>query len=112
MLTAIRRYWLPLTVIQLVAITILSLLPLPELPPLPGNDKTHHLIAYASLMLPVAFVRPRHWMLLAMGFVVWSGVIELIQPSVNRYGEWLDLVANSIGILLGYLLALLMRRLG
>ena len=105
------RYWLPLTLIQLAAITALSLIPLPELPLLPGSDKTHHLLAYGCLMLPVAYARPPTWIYWGLSFVVWSGLIELIQPSVNRYGEWLDLAANAVGIGLGCLLALLLRRL-
>ena len=29
--------------------------------------------------------------------------IELIQPFVNRYGEWEDMAANTCGVLLGTL---------
>ncbi|GHA06912.1 hypothetical protein GCM10008090_15750 [Arenicella chitinivorans] len=94
----------------LVVITVLSLTPLPQLPEMPGTDKLHHFIAYAALMFPVAFAQLRHRVWLALGFFVWSGSIELIQPMVNRYGEWLDLAANGLGLLLGYLIAVLMRR--
>ena len=27
-------------------------------------------------------------------FALYSGLIELIQPRVNRYGEWMDFMAN------------------
>ena len=33
------------------------------------------------------------------------GAIELIQPYVNRYGEWLDLGANGLGLVVGILIA-------
>jgi len=36
-------------------------------------------------------------------------VIELIQPFVNRYGEWLDLLANIAGLILGMSVGLLLR---
>jgi uncharacterized membrane protein HdeD (DUF308 family) len=31
-----------------------------------------------------------------------SGIIELIQPYVNRHGEWLDFLANTIGVFSGF----------
>lgn len=89
---------------------MLSLIPLPELPLLPGTDKTHHLIAYGALMFPVALHRPQGWLYIALGFVAWSGVIELIQPFVNRYAEWLDLLANSAGVVVGALAGNTVRR--
>ena len=104
----VRHNWAILTVVILVTITVLSLFPLPQLPPLPGTDKTHHLIAYAVLMFPVALRKPGRWMLLGFVFIAYSGAIELIQPYVNRYGEWLDLAANTLGVVCGALLAQLM----
>lgn len=97
----INEYWWQLSALVLAAITGLSLIPLPELPELPGSDKTHHLVAYGVLMLPVALRQPKHWLLFACFFIAWSGAIELIQPYVNRYGEWMDFAANAAGLLLG-----------
>jgi len=34
-------------------------------------------------------------------YPAWSGGIELIQSYVNRYGEWLGLVTNASGLILG-----------
>lgn len=97
----IKKRWKALTFLILTAITILSLLPMAALPPTPGTDKTHHFIAYAVLMLPAALRKPANWILLGVLFILYSGAIELIQPFVNRYGEWLDLFANSLGIVCG-----------
>jgi VanZ family protein len=108
----VQAYWLPLCLLQFIVITVLSLIPLPELPPVPGSDKTHHLIAYGSLMFPLALRRPRYWWWVALAFVAWSGGIELIQPFVNRYAEWMDLLANVVGLCLGDGLARLCRRFG
>lgn len=88
----------------LIMITILSLTPLSELPEVPGGDKLHHLAAYAALIFPVALARPKHWLLIALVFVAWSGAIELIQPYVNRYGEWADMLANTCGLIIGIML--------
>ena len=103
--------WLALTLLCFTAITLLSLWPVESLPPVPGTDKTHHLIAYAALVFPVALSKPRHWVYITLFFVLWSGIIELIQPYVNRYGEWLDMLANVAGVTCGIILAALLNRL-
>ena len=103
----VKRYWISHTLFILTAITILSLMPLEELPPFPSDDKTHHFIAYAALMFPTAIRRPKYIKAIALFFICWSGAIELLQPYVNRYGEWQDLLANIIGLIFGWLLAVL-----
>ncbi len=103
LLTFIRTYWIFITLLTLTVITVLSLWPLEELPSVSGSDKTHHLIAYAALMLPTALRKPNYWPLICLFFIGWSGGIELLQPYVNRYGEWQDMAANTIGIVLGLL---------
>ena len=70
----------------------------------------HHLIAYAALVFPVALRKPQHWLLLVLFFIACSGGIELVQPLVNRYGEWLDMVANTIGVGCGILVAQIARQ--
>lgn len=104
-------YWKALTVIFLLAITLLSLWPLEELPTVPGTDKTHHVIAYGFLMLPTALRRPKNWHLIGLLFIVYSGLIECLQPYVNRYGEWLDMAANTAGIIAGIVVAECLLRL-
>ena len=105
LLSLIKKYWLAMTAFTLAAITFLSLWPLPELPEMPGTDKTHHFIAYGLLMFPAALRKPRKWLLYPLIFIVYSGAIELIQPMVNRYGEWLDLGANALGLVCGIVVA-------
>jgi len=78
---------------------------LDELPPLPGTDKTHHLIAYAILTLPTALRKPNGWILLGLFFIAYSGAIELLQPYVNRYGDWSDMFANTAGVVCGFIIA-------
>jgi VanZ family protein len=101
----IRTYWLAITLVILSTITLLSLYPLESLPSVPGSDKTHHFTAYAILMLPTALRKPKYWQCICFFFICWSGMIELVQPAVNRYAEWLDLAANTIGIVGGLLIA-------
>jgi hypothetical protein len=108
LLSIIRTYWIAITLFTLSVITILSLYPLESLPSVPGSDKTHHLIAYGALMFPTALRKPKYWQFICLFFICWSGLIELVQPYVNRYGEWLDMAANTLGIACSLLLAQLL----
>ncbi len=105
-----KPYWKILTVFALLVITTLSLWPANQLPNVVGGDKLHHLVAYMGLMCLVALPKPKYWLWLAVLFIAWSGVIELIQPSVNRYAEWLDFGVNTLGIVLGAVLGFWLRK--
>ncbi|MBW4533032.1 MAG: VanZ family protein [Pleurocapsa minor HA4230-MV1] len=111
LLTSIKKYWIFSSLFILTLITILSLRPLPTLPPVPGTDKTHHLIAYAILMLPTALRQPKYWLAIALFFIACSGAIELLQPYVNRYCEFKDLLANIAGLVCGFIIAKILKRL-
>lgn len=100
----LNRYWKLCSICLLLVIGFLSLLPLSELPA-PGGDKLHHLIAYTALVIPVALHKPAYWWLIVLFYFGFSGAIELIQPYVNRYRDWLDMAANGIGLLSGMLFA-------
>ena len=107
----IRKYWIAFTVVILAGITCFSLMPLDELPDVPSSDKMHHFIAYTVLAFPAAFRRPYRWILFLVAFIAYSGVIELVQPFVNRYGEWLDMLANASGVVCGACVATVINRL-
>lgn len=110
LLIFIKINWLALTLFTLAAITTLSLWPPEKLPSVPGTDKTHHLIAYTVLMFPVALRKPDKWIVFGLLFITYSGAIELLQPYVNRYGEWLDVAANAMGVACGLMIAELANR--
>jgi VanZ family protein len=103
-----RENWLAFTIFALLAILALSLWPVEKLPNAPGTDKLHHSIAYTLLVLPTALRKPSGWIFFGLFFIAYSGAIELIQPYVNRYGEWSDMFANTLGIFLGFLIAEIM----
>lgn len=108
MINLIQKYWLHITLLLLVSIATLSLWPVESLPSVPGTDKNHHFIAYAALMLPTALRQPKQWLMITLAFLIFSGAIELIQPYVNRYGEWLDMAANAFGLVCGLFIAKLL----
>jgi len=111
LLALVRTYWVAFTAINLLIITTLSLWPLETLPAVPGTDKTHHFIAYAALMFPTALRKPDKWIMIGLLLIAYSGAIELVQPYANRYGEWLDLAANTLGVICGLIAAELINRL-
>ncbi len=81
-------------------ISLATLLPAESLPPAPGGDKLHHVIGFGGWALMCAFGPFKRFVYMALFVIFWGGVIELIQPYVNRYGEWLDFYADAFGALL------------
>jgi VanZ family protein len=107
-----ERLWPFATVAFVVAVTVLSLRPMPELP-LPSaalSFKVHHFIAYVALALPIALARPQRWPILLALIAGWGGVIEVLQPHFGRSGAVFDAVVNAIGVATGAAIATLLRR--
>ena len=105
---SLQQHWKPVTIFLLLVIAFLSLYPLSELPGVPGTDKTHHLVAYFLLAFPSGLKKPNKWVLFIFLFIIFGGFIEIIQPYVNRYGEWLDFLANTIGVILGFFIGVVL----
>lgn len=76
---------------------------------LTGNDKLGHLLGFAALLLPAALLyrHALYWFLPCA--IAFGGAIELIQPYVNRRGEWGDFLADAIGAILGITIGLSLR---
>ena len=81
-------------------ISLATLLPAENLPSTPGSDKLHHVIGFGGWALMCAFGPFKRFVYMTLFIIFWGGMIELIQPSVNRYGEWLDFYADAFGALL------------
>ncbi|AWY00373.1 hypothetical protein A8139_10445 [Marinomonas primoryensis] len=87
-------------VLGAIIISIATLTPADFLPPTPGSDKLHHVIGFGGWALMCAFGPMKRFVYMALFIIFWGGMIELIQPSVNRYGEWLDFYADTFGVIL------------
>tara|TARA_B110000208_G_C11612319_1_gene374082 strand:- start:423 stop:848 length:426 start_codon:yes stop_codon:yes gene_type:complete len=76
---------------------------------LTSSDKLDHLVGFAALLLPAALLyrHALYWLLPCA--IAFGGIIEIIQPYVNRNGEWGDFWADAIGALLGVSIGLLLR---
>ena len=117
----LRRY--PITLLLAVGIVFLSLLPIPDLKvevPVPLADKWTHMLMYGVLTLVIWFEYRRSHQDLSKGKlllfaflapIAMGGLLELAQAYLTtcRSGEWLDFVANTIGICCGTVLGLLIR---
>ena len=99
-----------ITIFLLLIIFFFSLYPLLELAEFPGTDKTHHLVVYFILAFPAGLRKPKKWVVVVLLFIIFGGVIEMIQPYVNRYGEWLDFFANTIGVFFGFFAGVILNK--
>lgn len=109
----IKRY--PLSLITMFIISVLSLAPIGRIEiaeDVPFADKWTHMVMYAGLTTVIWFEYLRHhdrlqwrqlfvWAFIAP--IVMSGCLELLQAYCTSYrsGEWLDLLANSVGVAIG-----------
>ncbi|MEL0637277.1 hypothetical protein V6259_10935 [Marinomonas sp. TI.3.20] len=91
-------------------ISIVTLTPMEQLPAVAGSDKLHHVLGFSGWSLLCVFGPRKRFFIMALFIFLWGGAIELIQPSVNRHGEWADFVADGIGVLLVTLAALIYSR--
>jgi len=105
----LRPLWLSMGYLMLAGILVLALVPLPKMVATELlSDKIIHLIVFAGLMLWFAALYPKKqlWVLFA-GLLAYGVIMETLQAQVpNRYAEFADLVADCIGLGLGWILAL------
>ena len=93
-----------------LSVSWLTLTPqdLPKIDTLPV-DKLAHVAAFTALILPSAILRPRFlWWTFPLAALLGFS-IELIQPYVGRSQEWMDVVADFVGLIVGTGLGLMIR---
>ena len=119
---SIRKY--PLSLFTACVIICLSLFPIPEIPQaedVPFIDKWTHMVMYGSFCLIIWFEYLRNHKTIntvritLFGYlfpIITSGLLELAQEYLTtcRSGEWLDLLANSTGATIAYLIGWAFRR--
>ena len=115
----------PFSCVLIAVIWYLSLLfnaPETPLDNVPLVDKWVHMVMYGGTfsVLWIEYIRqhqkPDYKKLLIWAFIapiVMSGIIELLQEycTKTRQGEWTDLLANSIGVVLAAVIGLILLRL-
>jgi VanZ family protein len=101
--------------LALAAITLLALMPAPEVPVTTFWDKADHVIAFVvlALLAVAAFPQLSPGRQLVPALLGYGASLELIQSLLpTRSGSLLDLAADAVGVALGLgLIALLQPRL-
>ncbi|MEM9913049.1 MAG: hypothetical protein AAF922_19995 [Pseudomonadota bacterium] len=110
LLSVFERYGVVLSLIALAVITGGSLVPRESGGDVGSADKVLHLVAYAVAILPLTQHKTQTRLIFAIGVLIWSGAIELVQPFVGRSASLLDLASNAAGLLLGLALGVLLDR--
>lgn len=109
----IKKY--PISLFLVVAIWIICLIPIPETPldDVPMIDKWTHFVMYGSLCSVIfaeyakRHIQPNIKRLAICGVllpIIMGGLIELAQAYCtggNRSGDWMDWIADSIGVMIG-----------
>ncbi|HEX7115099.1 MAG TPA: VanZ family protein [Steroidobacter sp.] len=113
MLLALRypRLWLCTGWVLVAGAVLTSIMPANHLPTLGGvSDKVEHMAAYGVLALWFAGIYPRsRYPVIAGGLLAMGVAIEWLQGAmhVGREADFLDVIANCVGIACGLTLALL-----
>lgn len=111
-----RSVWRVAFWVQFGVVTALMLWPRPPAAlDLTGWDKLNHVLAFAGPATAGLLARSRHGMttatMLLLALLGWGGVLELLQTALPpRQGDWADLLADAIGLAIGGLCYLALRR--
>lgn len=86
-----------------MVVLLLSLAPpVPHLPTT-GWDKSDHLLAFAVLTTLGCRAYPAHIAAVLVGLFFYGGLIEVLQSfTPYRLAEWKDVIADGLGIIVGY----------
>ena len=115
----VRKY--PLSLLCILLIGVLSLAPyFPETPldDVAFIDKWTHLVMYGGTCTVIwweylrshSTLNSRKLLITLAGMILLGGLMELLQAycTTTRSGEWLDFWADSLGVVLGYAVGLLL----
>jgi VanZ family protein len=116
----IRAYWK--SVIVCIGILYVSLVRDPgiHLPTFVGADKWVHLLMYTLLgavatydSIRIQLSGWRLWLVATLLPILFGGIIELVQEQwfAPRSGEWIDWLADCIGVIIGTIAILIINRL-
>lgn len=104
-----RRMWFGVGVLIALAVAVVCLMPGRKLPDVRVSDKMEHLLAFAMLAFWFGSILVRRdFFWLAVALIAFGGLIELAQGAMRfgREADIKDLLADSIGVVLGLALAL------
>lgn len=105
-----KRLLILSSVLIFAGITVLSLMPPKSGMEIPTNDKVGHFIAYSVFALNLSLASQRKWMrfYLLIGALSYSILLEYLQGFTGRQTSFFDFMANSVGVISGYLIYVLL----
>ncbi|MBJ7549638.1 hypothetical protein JHD44_03000 [Marinomonas ostreistagni] len=92
-----RTQWLGFALGALIVL-LGTLMPASSLGSPPGSDKLHHILGFSFWAGLCAWGPSKRFYAFACLIVICGGMIELIQPYVNRIADWKDFIANTVGV--------------
>lgn len=92
-----------------VALVGASVLPVGRLPGDTGNY-LGHLSAYGTAMVVLSGLARLRPLVAAVGLMALGVGIEFVQPLVGRENHWQDMVANTAGVAIGWLVLVVWAR--
>jgi len=95
------RLWSAIGLAMLVVVAFVSLIPAPDVG---VNDKVSHLLTYCLLVAWFGLLARNRiilgWTIIAL--IAYGMIIEWLQGQTGyRFAEWGDVIANSVGCLVG-----------
>jgi VanZ family protein len=104
-----RSLWLSIGIFMVLMITVVCLVPSQELPKLGISDRTEHFLAFGAVAFWFGSIMVRRdlpWVGLAV--VGFGGLIEIAQGAMGlgRHADWYDMLADTLGVLVGMALVL------
>ena len=101
-----------ITVIVIFYLSTASSSAFPKMPQIEGLDKIVHLLMYFKLAFMLVLENTRknnlgYYLLVILFPILYGGLLEIIQHYFcpSRTGDWFDFLANTMGVLIGYLAA-------
>lgn len=96
-----------------VALVVLVLALMPPVPHMPttGWDKANHLLAFAVLAWLGCHAYPQRLVTVLSGLLAYGALIEILQSfTAYRSADWHDLLADGMGLVLGWRLTRMQQR--
>ena len=104
-ISRLQQYGVIISIFFLLVITILSLIPVSQEPPMNNIDKIEHLVAYAAFTVPISLAYHPRYQSIFWFACIWGMLIEIVQPYVGRQADTIDALINALGAGMGIMMA-------
>ena len=109
--SALSTLWIGAFGSVALAVLVLSLMPTVPHMPSTGWDKANHLLAFAVLAWLGSQAYPLRVASVLIGLLAYGALIEILQSfTTYRFADWHDLLADGLGLLVGWLITLTQQR--